>query len=452
MDQHLDDFLLSVELDKALENDLLNGDVDDDTDIEISPQYPENLTNLLQQAILDRATDVHIDPFGDKMAIRFRIDGIVHTKQKLAMAEGQRLLNQVKVAAKIDIEKHFVPVESQMRWLTEMGARDIRIVITPAGQRDAAHMRFMTTPEQFTSPESLGFSDQQQQQIRNAMKAQHGLVLVSGSTGAGKSSSLYALASMLELEKKIGVSIEDPIEHDMDHLRQIQVDEDHGLTMYEGLRVVLRMDPDVIIVGEIRDEHSAMIAARAAMAGRLVIATLHSTDSASAVETMHYLGVPYYVLGSTLRMIISQSLVRKLCMNCSTGRKLTQQETELFEHYNMAVPDQVYNSVGCNECGGYGHTDRLGVFEIATIGKDVSKMITHGTSHELIRDTFRSNGVKPVIVDALSKAAMGMASMEEVYQACWLDIAAIEEDKLQKNSDSDLVYNDSYTEELEYTD
>ncbi len=401
-------------------------------DIDIPPQFPEPLNSLLVDIASQRATDIHLDPTPTgQLTVRFRVDGIAHIKEQLSQQEGGRLLNQIKVASKIDIEKLFSPIESQLCWTTESGKKDIRVVVTPAGNAEAIHLRVMTVPEKIHDVTKLGFSDKHLAICQETMNTPSGLVLVTGATGAGKSSTLYGLASMLDLETKIGMSIEDPIEYNMPNLRQLQVDNGHGLTMNEGLRTILRMDPDVILVGEIRDEQSAMTAARAAMAGRLVIATLHAADAASAVEALQYLSVPSYIIGSTLRLVISQSLVRRLCMGCSTPRELTKQEEILFDRMDMIEPEHVFDPVGCPECSSYGYKGRLGIFEMAQITAEIAEKISTGVTKHQMKELFRQNGTKPIILDALTKAAFGHTSMQEIYQSCWKDVSQNEQEPVQ---------------------
>ncbi|MCF7958526.1 MAG: Flp pilus assembly complex ATPase component TadA, partial [Phycisphaerae bacterium] len=296
----------------------------------------------------------------------------------------------------------------------------------PTGNSEAIHLRVMTVPEKLNDVTQLGFSAKHMDICQETMRTPSGLILVTGATGAGKSSTLYGLASMLDLETKVGMTIEDPIEYNMPFLRQLQVDTAHGLTMNEGLRTILRMDPDVILIGEIRDEQSAMTAARAAMAGRLVIATLHATDAAGAVDALQYLSVPSYVIGSTLRLVIAQSLVRRLCMGCSQVRTLTEQEEELYERFDLIEPEHIFDPVGCPECSSYGYEGRLGIFEMAQVTPYIAEQISAGASKHQIHDLFRDNGTKSLVSDALTKVAYGATSMQEVYQACWKQITESE--------------------------
>jgi type II secretory ATPase GspE/PulE/Tfp pilus assembly ATPase PilB-like protein len=246
----------------------------------------------------------------------------------------------------------------------------------------------------------------------------NGLILVTGATGSGKTTTMYCLASLMDLSTTTTYSIEDPVEFRLPYVQQIEVDEQHGLTMYEGLRTILRMDPDLILVGEIRDESSAVVAARAALSGRLVIATIHAQDAAGAVDALHYLGVPYHVIGSSLRLVIAQNLVRQLCPSCGQSVAVGEEDRELFVQANMEVPDHLLQAGGCPECYSYGYKGRTGVFEVAAVDDEVATFIRSGAHHRELTDCLRKKGTRSVAQDGLEKAAMGVTSMEELRRVC----------------------------------
>ncbi|MFC1792606.1 GspE/PulE family protein, partial [Planctomycetota bacterium] len=196
------------------------------------------------------------------------------------------------------------------------------------------------------------------------------------------------------------------------------VNEDHGLTMYQGLRTILRMDPDLIMVGEIRDRDSAIVAARAAMSGRLVLATIHSQDTAAAVDALHYLGVPYYIISSSLSLIVAQKLIRKLCLACASPREPYVEENEVFERAGIEIPEKIFDPVGCDQCNGYGYKGRIGMFETAVITPDTAHKIASGVHEEQVRQHFRDSGVVPLVIDGIKKVADGITSTQELFQRC----------------------------------
>jgi type II secretory ATPase GspE/PulE/Tfp pilus assembly ATPase PilB-like protein len=214
----------------------------------------------------------------------------------------------------------------------------------------------------------------------------------------------------------VAASIEDPAEFDLPYVRQLEVNEKRGLTMEEGLRTLLRVDPDILLVGEVRDGASATIAARAALAGRLVLATIHARDAATAIEAMHFLSVPYYVLGGALRLVIAQDLIRKVCPHCRRSRALKSQERELFQRAEVAPPDVVFDAAGCPRCFDHGYRGRTGVFQVATIDDELGSWLAHGRHQRQIRERLESAGSLSVTVDALNKASQGITTMAEVLR------------------------------------
>ncbi|MFW6107161.1 MAG: GspE/PulE family protein [bacterium] len=380
---------------------------------------PEPLQTLLLQASYDRATDVHLDPVEEGLAIRFRVDGMIHVKETVSESTGHRLQNQIRVAAGLDTEALFVPTEAQIRWSEGEEERDVRVVVGPTGTGEATHLRLLYAAEKLRHVETLGMSEDDLGKVLSTIKVPAGLLVVGGQTGTGKTTTLYSIVSALDLDTTIAVSVEDPVEFEVPGLRQFSVDREHGLTIFEGLRVILRMDPDVILVGEIRDQQSAITAARAALAGRLVLATTHAVDAATAVQALHYLSVPYHIIGGCLRLVVAQNLIRRVCSQCAGARPLRDEERKLFDQAGIEPPDEVAEAVGCEECSQYGYMGRTGVFETAVVDSAIADAITAGTVLDELRQRFRDEGVRSMLHDALSKVAEGVTTMEEVYQFYW---------------------------------
>ena len=237
---------------------------------------------------------------------------------------------------------------------------EIRVTLTPVRGRESAHLRFLNVPRDEWDMSGLGVSAEDQERVSARMRALSGLVLITGATGSGKTTTMYSLASQLDLRAMTTYSIEDPVEFRLPYAQQIEVDEQHGLTMHEGLRTILRMDPDLILVGEIRDQDSAIVASRAALSGRLVLATIHAQDAAGAVDALHYLGVPHHIIGSSLRLVIAQSLARRICGCCARPRDLSAEDRELFARFGTEPPENLLQADGCPECSSYGYKGRTG--------------------------------------------------------------------------------------------
>lgn len=383
---------------------------------------PQPLRGILVDAIDQGATDIHIDTWGNHATVRYRIDGAPRELEPLDLDSARRLINQVKVTAGMDIEVTRRPLEGQFRFQQGKDVRDIRVTIIPEAPRnEAAHLRLLTRPEDWRHMEHLGMRPEQLAGVRQVMKWPHGLVLIAGPTGSGKTTTLYALAELEDLRRLIAASIEDPIEFDLPYVRQLEVDDKRGITMKEGLRTLLRMDADVLMVGEIRDAESAIVAAQAALAGRLVLATIHARDAAAAISAMRHLGVPPYVLASSLRMVIAQTLVRKLCDTCAEGRPTRDAERKLLEQAQLPVPEMLRVGKGCPRCGQTGFKGRTGVFQIAVFDESHGGWLADGPPEHEIREKLIREGAQPLCSEVLQRAAEGAISLNEAARVAGRD-------------------------------
>ncbi len=380
--------------------------------------FADTLNTFLWNAILERATDVHLHCTDDGLRVLYRVDGIVHPKIVLPRDEGRRLLNQIKSAAGLDAVRTFNPLEGQIHWRHHESKLDIRVTLTPIQDHESIHLRMLRLPADGWNMKKLGLSQKDQHTVSNTIHTQSGLVLICGGTGSGKTTTMYSLASLLNLSTTTTYSIEDPVEYTLSYAQQIEVDERHGLTMHEGLRTILRMDPDLIMIGEIRDKDSAIVAARAALSGKLVLATIHAHDAAGAVDSLHYLGVPMQIIGSALRLVIAQNLVRKVCECCCEPKEPTDQISELFTRFGVEIPDTIKQAGACPECNGYGFYERTGLFEVLPIDETLKTMISDGVHHHDLSQHLRSQGITSIIQDGLNKVAQGITSMDEVHRSC----------------------------------
>lgn len=391
----------------------------DSSDATITP-YPDLLNTLIWNAIIERATDVHVHCVEEGVRVLHRVDGTIQPKLLLSLAEGRKLLNQLKSASGLTVTRSFAPLEGQLVWPDEDVKWEIRVTLTPVRGRESAHLRFLSVPRDEWDLSSLGFSTEDQERVSASMRSLSGLVLITGATGSGKTTTMYSLASLLDLRAMTTYSIEDPVEFRLPYAQQIEVDERHGLTMHEGLRTILRMDPDLILVGEIRDKDSAIVAARAALSGRLVLATIHAQDAAGAVDALHYLGVPHHIIGDSLRLVIAQNLVRRLCTCCARPRDLGEEDRELFARLGAEAPESILQADGCMECNSYGYKGRTGIFEVVAVDDEIGTVISSGTHHRELLDCLRRQGVPSMAHDGLKKVAAGVTAIEEMSRVCGL--------------------------------
>ena len=243
----------------------------------------EALDFLLNDAASANATDIHVHAIPGGYSVRFRVDGVIHEQLALNQEDGRRILGQIKVAANLPIERQFVPQEGQIKWMTDSVKQNMRVTIVPGRERDSVHMRILSTSMQYLTGKELGLRQEDTEKFRRAWTSPHGLVLIAGRTGSGKTTSMYSAVSAMDLKTHIGYSIEDPVEFDLPYLQQLEVNVRQGLTMSVGLRTVLRTDPDILLVGEIRDQESAIVTTKAALAGRVALATIHARDVTAAL-------------------------------------------------------------------------------------------------------------------------------------------------------------------------
>ena len=375
------------------------------------------LADAIERAVNEAATDIHIDMWGEQAVLRFRVDGVVHDKGDVSYEEARRLINQIKVAANMDLGTVLSRQESHFRWYSQDRCRDIRAtVVATAPKHEAAHLRLLTLPAEWRDVRNLGLEDRDLETVESILRHPHGLVLIAGPTGSGKTTTLYSLTALTNLRNQIAASIEDPAEFDLPYVRQLEINERRGFTMQEGLKTILRIDADIVLVGEIRDAASATIAARAALAGRLVLATIHAREAAMAIRAMRYLSVPDYVLGGALRLVIAQDLLRKLCPSCARQRPVTPHERRLFANMKLTPPDAVYDPTGCPQCFEHGYRGRTGIFQVAAIDAESAHWLAAGQPVQAMRERLALLGARSLVSQALQKAANGITSMQELPQ------------------------------------
>lgn len=380
----------------------------------------EPLRSILWCAINEGATDIHFDPIPKGKLVRFRVDGAIHEKLTVPREQCSRLLNQVKVAANLGIEKILAPEEAQILFQTDLGDHSIRVSTVPVANREAIHLHFEEASTRLIGLPEIGLGDEDLAIVQAALNTGRGMILVGGLTAAGKSTTLYALATALDVKSKITVSIEDPVELRLPGLRQIEVREKRGLTVAEGIRVALRMDPDAIAVGEIRDEESAAVAIRAALSGRLVTASVHAQNPAAMLDALQQLSVPPYVLGRAVSLLIVQDLVRKLCPACAGKVAILPDQAQLYESAQIEPPTHVYVSTGCEKCHHYGYRGRIGVFEVVRVDEQLRQAIALGALSSGEDDALGRACAQTLAADALQKASTGITSIDEALPMCLL--------------------------------
>ncbi|MCE9611518.1 MAG: GspE/PulE family protein [Chthoniobacter sp.] len=369
---------------------------------------------LLTDAVQARASDLHLDPQAGAINVRFRIDGAVHEVASLPPERGLRLLRYFKVNANLDPAPSLLPEDSHFEFELDGKALDIRLACAPCLFGDKLALRLLRRSSVKHRLPDLGLRNEDHARIEAWLGDISGMFLVAGPVGSGKTTTLYALLAELHLTERHIVTIEDPVEYQLEHLNQMEVNVKRGLTFERGLRSILRVDPDYILLGEIRDKESALTAMEAATTGRVVFSTMHSRNAAGAVTALRSLGVPDYEIAASLAFVVGQRLVRKLCTHCRRLDPPSTAERKWLESLGEKVPDKAWHPAGCEHCGQTGYYDRTGVFEVLPVEERVYDSILAGEDEHTLRDHLRADGFRTLLRDGLDKAAEGITDLSEL--------------------------------------
>lgn len=373
-----------------------------------------NLVNsVFINAIRQEASDIHIESFGDKMQVRYRIDGYLQTVRELEKERFPAVSTRIKIMANLNIMEKRLPQDGRITVHLDDDIVDLRVSIVPIAEGESIVLRIFNKKKSPLTLTQLGLLEGPLSRLKNISKTHNGLILVTGPTGSGKTTSLNAILQEIKTDALKIITIEDPIEYITDGIDQIQTDERIGLTFDSILRRILRQDPDIIMVGEIRDAATADLSIRSALTGHLVFSTLHTKDSISVITRLTNMGVEPYLLAAVLRCSIAQRLVRRICDNCKEQYKPTIIEKELFLRHNIK-PGPLYRGKGCKKCFKTGYSGRTGVFELFQSDENIEQMIIKDKRESEIREYIISRGMKPLIISGLEKVLEGVTTIQEV--------------------------------------
>lgn len=382
---------------------------------------PEILEEIFDDAMGLKASDIHFEPQEKEVIVRFRVDGVMHEAGRLPKLFYEGIVNRVKIEANLRIDEHFAAQDGAIRYKSRAGTMDVRVSLIPIVDGEKIVLRLLSEYVRNLTLADLGFSDNHRGILERAAHKPFGMIITTGPTGAGKSTTLYGLIKMRNRPDVNISTIEDPVEYKIPGINHIQVNHQTGLDFSKGLRALVRQDPDIVLVGEIRDAETATIAVNAALTGHLLFSTLHANDSATAVPRLIEMGVEPFLLASTLEVIVAQRLARRICPQCRFSYTTPAADARtLFkgaEHYFLGdEPVHFYRGKGCEACGNTGYRSRIGIYEVLEVDKDVEELITARKSSTDILVKARRNGMMFLFDDGLEKVKSGMTTLEELLR------------------------------------
>ncbi len=383
------------------------------------------LVNLIiTRGIEDEASDIHIEPFEDKVLVRIRIDGVLHDIESPPKRIQAAITSRVKIMANLNIAERRLPQDGRVRLRVAGKKVDLRVSTVPTLYGESVVMRILDRSNILLSLEDLGFPGEKLNQFEAFIRKPHGIILVTGPTGSGKTTTLYAALEKINSPDKKIITVEDPVEYQLSGVNQIQVAPKIGLTFASGLRSIVRQDPDIMMIGEIRDLETAEIAIQSALTGHMVFSTLHTNDSSGAIARLLDMGVEGYLLSSCLEGILAQRLVRTICKHC---KKAIIPDTKVLAQMNINEKERflVYRGTGCKECKNTGYKGRTGIYELLFVNEELRRLIIEKTSANIIRQKAIQSGLTTLREDGWGKVKKGITTIEEVLRVTQEDEGAI---------------------------
>ena len=375
---------------------------------------------MITQGLRDRASDIHIEPQKEYLRIRFRIDGVLQDVAHLPSATGAALSSRIKIMADMNIVERRRAQDGQISLNVDARELDIRVATIETIWGEKLVLRLLDRGRSLITLEQLGFSRSAYERFQTMLHSPYGMIIVSGPTGSGKTTTLYASIHQLDQQVRNIMTIEDPVEYTFDNINQSQINKLADISFANGLRAILRQDPDIILVGEIRDRETAEIAVQSALTGHLVLSSLHATDAVGALLRFIDMGIEGFLIASSVIAIVAQRLVRKVCDGCKTPHAPTVEEVEFAASLGRPVPAQLFHGVGCGRCNHTGYYDRLGVFEVLTMSDELKRLVITKASHREIMAAAVAGGVVPLRIDAWEKASAGVTTVAEVLRSVYI--------------------------------
>jgi general secretion pathway protein E len=386
------------------------------------------VNNIFFQAVKRNASDIHIEPFEKEIRVRYRIDGIMYTAMNPPKRIQGALISRIKIMAHLDIAEKRIPQDGRIAIKVGDKAYDIRVSVLPVTFGERVVMRLLDKSRTFTGLKDIGFSDRDYKVIEKNIHRPNGIVYVTGPTGSGKTSTLYSVLNELNSPEFNIITVEDPVEYQMAGVGQVGVREKVGLTFAAALRSILRQDPDIVMIGETRDQETAQIAVQAALTGHLVLSTLHTNNAPASITRLIDMGVEPFLIASSVVMVIAQRLVRKLCPEC---KKAFHPNVELLEKIGVSAKEakeiKFFEPGGCEECNNTGYRGRVAIFEVMEMTAAIAKLTMERSETGIIREQAMKDGMVPLIKDGLRRIKDGLTTIEEVLAVATMEQETIEE-------------------------
>ncbi|MEH7254084.1 ATPase, T2SS/T4P/T4SS family [Neobacillus niacini] len=392
---------------------------DDDVTNQDSP-IVRLVNQLMTNAVVQKASDIHIDPQETKVIIRYRVDGVLRVERVLPRHMQSVLTARIKIMANLDITEHRIPQDGRIKMNLEFHPVDLRISTLPTVYGEKIVMRILDMGATLNDISKLGFNALNFKRFSEMIEQPTGIVLITGPTGSGKSSTLYAALNKLNSEQVNIITIEDPVEYQLEGINQIQVNPNVGMTFAAGLRSILRQDPNIIMVGEIRDKETAETAIRASLTGHLVLSTLHTNDSLGTVTRLIDMGVEPFLIASSLSGIVAQRLVRKVCRDCGEVQDPSKREVDIFARRGMKI-DKITRGKGCSSCNMTGYKGRIALHEVLVLNDEMRRVIMNDDSFQKLKENAIKSKTIFLIDDGLLKVKQGLTTTEEVLRVAILE-------------------------------
>ncbi|WP_022948949.1 type II secretion system ATPase GspE [Methylohalobius crimeensis] len=403
---------------ETFESELDEADVEHLKDMASEAPVIRTVNQILQQAVELRASDIHIEPFEDQLQVRLRVDGILRHIDAPAVRSTAAVISRVKLMANLNIAERRLPQDGRIKAQVQGKELDLRVSTVPTLYGESVVTRLLDKEQVTLDFSALGFEPQVQKRFLNVLDLPHGIILITGPTGSGKSTTLYTALDKLNTSERKIITVEDPVEYQLAGVNQIQVKSTIGLNFANALRAIMRQDPDVIMIGEMRDLETARIAVQAALTGHLVLSTLHTNDAAGGVTRLMDMGLEDYLITSTVNGILGQRLVRRLCDHCKTpypAMPEVVEEMDLGRFFQDKEP-VLYEATGCDKCNGIGYWGRLAIMEFLVISDAIRRQVLHHAQAREIEQTAVEEGMYTMYQDGLRKAVWGLTTLDEVLR------------------------------------